>query len=166
MNAHMITLGAASLRRYFALGVLFALGALLLYLGLGARGAVVGQIALIVLGLAVLAAAWAFHQASARELVWDGQALQERDGRTLCTLDQIKSVDRGAFAFKPSNGFLLTLHSPAPRHWAPGLWWRWGRYIGVGGVTHAQYGKAMAEAIAIALSKDDDHGCASTCIRP
>jgi hypothetical protein len=62
-------------------------------------------------------------------------------------IDQIRSVERGVFAFKPSNGFTIRLKSKAPAAWQPGLWWRAGRSVGVGGVTSSTPAKFMAEQI-------------------
>jgi hypothetical protein len=67
--------------------------------------------------------------------------------------DEIKRVERGALAFKPSNGFLLTLEQPQPRAWVPGLWWRVGRRVGIGGITPAGEGRYMADQIAFRLSQ-------------
>jgi hypothetical protein len=62
-------------------------------------------------------------------------------------------VDRGTFAFKPSNGFLLRTETRQPRLWQPGLYWRTGRRIGVGGITRAAESKALADLIAIKLAE-------------
>ena len=70
-------------------------------------------------------------------------------------MGNIASVDRGAFAFKPSNGFTVRLKSPAPRAWLPGLWWRLGRRVGVGGATPGKAARDMADVITILL-KDPD----------
>ena len=56
-------------------------------------------------------------------------------------------MDRGAFAFKPSNGFMLKLSRKGPFAWEPGIWWRIGRRVGVGGVTPGTPAKVMAEMI-------------------
>jgi len=67
----------------------------------------------------------------------------------------IERVDRGVFAFKPSNGFLVRTREPSARAWRPGLWWRFGRRIGVGGVTSANQTKAMSEILAAMLAERD-----------
>ena len=66
-----------------------------------------------------------------------------------------RSVDRGLFAFKPSNGFVVVLSQGGWRGWAPGLWWRLGRRLGVGGVTSAAQAKAMAEILSIEIARRD-----------
>ena len=62
-------------------------------------------------------------------------------GPSLHNLKNIARVERGLFAFKPSNGFLILLNNPMSRAWHPGLWWRFGRRIGIGGVTPQAEGK-------------------------
>ena len=92
-------------------------------------------------------------QASTRywlELRSDG--LYRSSGDLICGLDEIASVNRGAFAFKPSNGFMLRLNVKTPRCWQPGLWWSLGDRVGVGGVTSANQTKAMAEIISAMIA--------------
>ena len=73
--------------------------------------------------------------------------LRTASGRVLTEVANIRSVDRGAFAFKPSNGFLVKLEEPRGASWAPGLWWQRGRLLGVGGVLRGGEARAMAEMI-------------------
>lgn len=79
------------------------------------------------------------------------------DGEWITSVADIEALDRGIFAFKPSNGFLMKVGSSAPARWRPGLWWRIGRRVGVGGVTAATQAKAMAEMIA-ALKHEQSEG--------
>ena len=65
------------------------------------------------------------------------------------------SVDRGAFAFQPSNGFLIRLRAGAERTWQPGMWWRIGTCVGVGGMTPGPQTKFMAETILAMITKRD-----------
>ena len=73
--------------------------------------------------------------------------LQDSSGMVLAQIDDVRSVQRGTFAFKPSNGFTPVLKIKKPRAWLLGLWWRIGRRVGVGGVTSAGQAKFMAERI-------------------
>ncbi|WP_263741758.1 hypothetical protein [Defluviimonas sp. WL0050] len=106
------------------------------------------QIMLVVFGLIALAGCVRMFRATGRGLVLTDEALMDTDGTLVARLDQIESVERGIFAFKPSNGFVLRLKSAQPRVWAPGLWWRLGRRVGVGGVISGSEGRAMADLIA------------------
>ena len=70
-------------------------------------------------------------------------------------IEEVEALERGLFAFKPSNGFLIRTRAPKPRGWQPGLWWRVGRRIGIGGVTSAGQAKAMSEIMAALLLERD-----------
>lgn len=141
----------SSMRRVMGVGALYGLGAVILYTvfvswsGLGA----------VVFGLILAAAAFAMaerlRQATKGRVLLTKDALVDDAGTVLIALDEIAGVDRGILAFKPSNGFVLTLKSKQPRGWAPGLWWRFGRFLGVGGAVSAGQTKFMAEQIVFAL---------------
>jgi hypothetical protein len=94
-------------------------------------------------------------QATDRRIILTRGGLFDSDGTCIAPLADIADVDRGVFAFKPSGGFVLRLTTAPGRAWAPGLWWRLGRRLGVGGVTGNAQGRAMAEMIAIVLSDRD-----------
>ena len=76
-------------------------------------------------------------------------------GQEIARLDQITGIDRGAMAFKPSNGFLLHLDHKPGRAWVPGLWWRFHKFVGIGGSTQSGPGKFMAEIIALKIAERD-----------
>ena len=91
---------------------------------------------------------------SSIELRRDG--LYDQDGTLIARIDNIKRMDRGILAFKPSNGFILLLTEPMPRAWRPGLWWRFGRRVGVGGVTSAGMTKGMSEILSTLMPSEAD----------
>jgi len=147
-HPHMdVRLSASAPRRFLGVAMLSVLGALLVYLAFS-MPAGIGQIVILLCGAFALSAAVILHRATGQVLVLTREALQVEGGPVLAQVADMVKVERGAFAFKPSNGFLLTVARPQPRGWAPGLYWRMGRRIGVGGVTGAPQSKAMAEAIA------------------
>jgi hypothetical protein len=76
----------------------------------------------------------------------------------IAALGDIQSMDRGFFAFKPSNGFLLKLRRGAggPRVWRPGLWWRMGGRIGIGGMTPGNQTKFMSDVLAAMMAERED----------
>ena len=153
------TLEPTIARRGFAVGVIAALGALLLYLAVtNPPQSPVWLVFLIGLGVVALWGAERLFRATDKRLELTRTELREAGGRVLARIDEIQGVDRGAFAFKPSNGFLLKLRQPAERVWAPGLWWRFGRRVGVGGVTPGSAAKNMAEALAIMIAERDGQG--------
>jgi len=140
-------------RRFLAIGMLIALGAVLVYLGLGSSAAgFVLQVLFLALGVGALLLAERVRRATAVSLELTETGLRESGGRMICAMADIATVERGAFAFKPSNGFVIRLKAAAPRAWAPGLWWRFGRRLGVGGVTSSAQARFMADMIAMRLA--------------
>jgi hypothetical protein len=79
-------------------------------------------------------------------LLTEAALIDSRDGE-ICRIDDIAQLNRGVFAVKPARGFVLSLSGAPGRHWVPGLWWRIGRSVGVGGMTGAAETKLMAEMI-------------------
>ncbi len=139
-------------RRFLAIGILMMLGGLLIYLALAQPpSSFVGQAFLLLGGGLVLYLAEHVRRATRLTIELADGRISDSTGRELCRLDEIKSVERGAFAFKPSNGFLIHLKHRKSRVWAPGLWWRTGRRVGIGGVTPVSQAKFMAEMIAYQL---------------
>lgn len=142
------TLQATMIRRLFAYGAIFALGALVIVLAFVQPPAFGWQVFLLLFGGGALVVAEKLRRATLLGLVLTNDELRDTAGQVLARLDNVRSVDRGAFAFKPSNGFILRLHEPQGRVWAPGLWWRFHTRVGVGGVTSSGPAKYMAEQIA------------------
>ena len=82
----------------------------------------------------------------------DGVLAWIDSGVELCRLEEIDGIERGLALFKPSSGFALRLKSERPRGWSPGLWWRIGNRVGVGGATPGRAGRNMADAIQGAIT--------------
>jgi hypothetical protein len=97
--------------------------------------------------------AYKLQLATTRKLFLTEEALTDSEGTMIARVEDIVAVNRGAFAMKPSNGFTLTLKNPAPRAWQPGLWWRLGRRVAVGGVTPGSQARPMADIIAIIIAR-------------
>ena len=95
----------------------------------------------------------AMRKSTSETLELTREELRESSGTVLAKVEDIVSIDRGAFAFKPSNGFLLRLSKPYKRDWRPGLWWRGGKRIGVGGMTPGRQTKYMSEIIAVMIAE-------------
>ncbi|MFP4275573.1 MAG: hypothetical protein ACLFRU_11165 [Paracoccaceae bacterium] len=147
---------ASGPRRVIALAMLVGLGGLLLYIAFATPPRVLGwQLFLLVAGAGALWLAERMRRATAGRLVLTARALTDADGTVLARIDELEKLDRGVFAFKPSSGFLLKLRHPGPAEWRPGLWWRLGRRVGVGGVTPRYQTRAMAELIELRLARRD-----------
>ncbi|MBE0414499.1 hypothetical protein [Yoonia sp.] len=144
---------ASPARRFFAITVLFGLGALFLYYGLVEPLPVKWMIVTLALGGMTLWWAEKLRRATRATIELTEEELRDTSGKVLARIEDIRAVERGALSFKPSNGFSLVLSAPQPRSWSPGLWWRIGRRVGVGGVTSGGQAKFMAEQIAFRLSQ-------------
>lgn len=145
---------ASGARRVIGVGSMMGLGALIVYVALTtADMAVVWKAVLLVTGIAGLVLAQLMWQSTGHALVLTQDGLSDSDGTVVARLDQIAKVDRGMFAMKPSNGFLVILKDPAPWAWRPGLWWRLGRRVAVGGVTAASQTRPVADIMTHLLTE-------------
>jgi len=136
-----------------AMVIVTGLGVLLLWLGLTLpEMAVVWRLFLILLGGATLVVADLLRRASALTISLTADRLIDSSGRELCRVADVVAVERSVFAFKPSNGFSVVLMNRQARGWAPGLWWRFGKRVGIGGVTPASQAKFMSEMLAAMLA--------------
>ena len=147
----LATLHASPPRRVLGVGMQAGLGLLLLYIAFATPPALVWQVFLIVVGLGSLWMAQRMWQVTALHLVLTREALCDSEGTVLARIDNIASVERGPFALKPSNGFMIKTIAPQARGWQPGVWWRIGRRVAVGGVTPGSQAKPMADIIAILI---------------
>lgn len=150
---------ASAPRRWMGVGMLALLGGLLLYIALATPPAPAWQIFLLVIGAAALWLAEKMRRATLFRIELTETQLRSSDGVVIAELDQIEAIDRGFFAFKPSNGFMIRTRTAAGgRSWQPGLWWRLGRRVGVGGVTPGAQGKTMSEILAAMIARREDGG--------
>ncbi len=145
----LVRLHPSAPRRVVGTGMLGALGGLLVWVAVRHPPAeMIWQLFLIGFGALTLWLAVRLWQSTAQGLELTAQELRETDsGRVLARVADMVSVDRGPFAVKPTAGFALHLRTPGPRAWRPGLWWRVGRRVGVGGVTHRHEARLMAEIL-------------------
>lgn len=88
--------------------------------------------------------------------------LRDSSGECIVMVADIDTLDRGFFAFKPSNGFLIRSRTPGSRVWRPGMWWRFGRRIGIGGVMPAPQTKMMSETLAMLIADQDSQDSQQT----
>lgn len=143
-------------RRWLGVGALMCLGVLLLWVAFSQPPALGWQIFLILLGVGALVLADGLRRSTARRIELTREALRDSSGQIIARVDNIRSMDRGAFAFKPSNGFLVRTNEPeGPRVWQPGMWWRLGKQIGIGGVTPGRQTKNMTAILDLLIAERD-----------
>ena len=148
----LATMAASPARRILGAGMLGSLGVLTLYMAMTAPPSPGWLVFLLVVGAASLWCGLRLWQATAHTIELTTTELRCTDGTLIARVEDLDNIDRGFFAFKPSNGFVLRSKRPAARAWYPGLWWRMGRRIGVGGVTPGQQGKTMSEILAAMMA--------------
>ncbi|MRU16467.1 hypothetical protein FDP25_13575 [Roseovarius sp. A21] len=142
-------ISASPARRVMGVLSMGALGVILVYVGFARPpDSFAWQIVLIVFGVAALFLADRMRRATAEVLELTRTELRSTDGTVIARVEEIEHLDRGFFAFKPSNGFLMRLSTKKKARWEPGLWWCLGRRVGIGGVTPGSQSKAMAEIMA------------------
>lgn len=153
MQEVRFTLRPSRARLWFAVAAQAGAGLVLVWIAvaLGEAGVVL-RAACAVAGGLLLWGLGRLRDAGSRALVLTEAGLADTKDGPICRLADIVRVERGAFAFKPARGFALRLAARGPRRWVPGLWWRTGRTIGVGGLTGAGETRIMAEMIEAAVA--------------
>jgi hypothetical protein len=136
-------------RRVIGTMVQVALGVVLISLAVSfPREQMALRLAMLVLGGLVFYGTYLTWRATAGGLVLTASGLRDDTGKLLAEIANVREVSRGAFALKPSHGFSLVLYRGMGFAWVPGLWWRIGKRVGIGGVTPSQPARFMAETIA------------------
>lgn len=149
-NEPIAMLRVSTARRIFGALIQGGLGVLLIGIAMQLPDpSAVGVAVLIGIGILALWLAQLSYRATGRQLILTRKKLHDSNGEVLARVEDIVSVDRGFFAFKPSNGFLLRLSTPGQRRWLPGLWWRMGTRVGVGGATSGKAAREMADLISL-----------------
>lgn len=147
------TITASPGRRILGIGSLWILSLLVIYVGVVRPPALGWQLFLFALGGGSIWIAEMMRRATALTLELTPEVLRDSSGEVVAKTKDIQSLDRGMFAFKPSNGFLLRLNTSDGRAWKPGLWWRLGNRVGVGGMTPGHQAKFMAEILSAMIAE-------------
>lgn len=147
----LAVIAASPVRRWIGVGMLAGVAVFAFWIVLAGAPSLAWQVFLVLTGGAALWLAERMRRATEARLELTATELRDSSGVRLALVEEIETVERGALAFKPSNGFMIRTRTPGSRIWRPGLWWRMGRRIGVGGVTPGHQGKLMADIIAAML---------------
>ncbi len=142
-------------RRFFGSGVLYVLGAVLIYIALATPPSPAFALFLVGVGAISLYGGYRMWHLTGRMIELTEDELRLSDGTLICKTADIHKVDRSFFAFKPSNGCLVTTGGSYPTTWSPGLLWRFGKRIGIGGVTSVSEGKIMADTLSAMIATRD-----------
>lgn len=150
----LATTRASGGRRMIGLTSLAALGLFLIYVAFTSSPGFGWQAFLLFMGGGAIWMADKMRRATAGAIELTPKVLRDSDGTIIAHVADIEHIDRGVFAFKPSNGFLLRTKSGTGDEtvWRPGLWWRVGRRVGVGGMTPGSQTKFMSEIISAMIA--------------
>ena len=147
---------ASPLRRWLGITMLGSLGGLSIYIALAQPPELAWQAFLLAFGLGSVWMAERMWRATHHRIELTREELRDTSGAVIAQVADITSMDRGFLAFKPSNGFLLRLSASQGRVWRPGLWWRMGRRVGVGGVAPGNQTRMMSDMLAMMLAERGD----------
>jgi len=129
----------------FSLGLpAFLIAALLVQ---GAITNVLSVILLLIVAAVFGSAAYRMATVPDAGIVFDGHSLSTEDGVLLAAIEDIAEVQTGIFAMRPSNGFTLIMKKAGKMPTRPGIYWRQGRHMGVGGLLRAAEAKSIGKAI-------------------
>lgn len=148
MDNIRLTLSPSRPRLWFAVGALAALTLALAWLALAQPLPGAGwRAGLLAACLPLVFAIRGLVGAGRRVLILTREGLFDSVAGEVARIGDIARVERGIFALRPARGFALRLARPLGRRWVPGLWWRFGRNLGVGGLTGAAETRLMAEVL-------------------
>lgn len=148
-------ISVSPVRRWLGVGILAGIGVMVFYFAFTTSPEFTAQLFLIVVGLLAFWMSDKMRRATGLWIELTETELRDSAGTLIARVEDIQSVDAGILAFKPSNGFLVRTTTKQPRIWHPGLWWRVGRSIGIGGVTPGSQTKSMSQIITMMIAMRD-----------
>lgn len=149
----LLQIAPAPMRRAAVAGVTAFLGLWGLWLALSDAAAATGpRLLLAVVGVGATLGAVTLWRATDVTLTLNDEGLTDSRGRVLARMDEIVAVERGALSLAPTGGFVLRLVAPGPACWVPGVWWRIGTRVGIGGTTPRLMTREMALLIEAMLA--------------
>ena len=133
----LMKISPSAFRRWTAVLVFVVLGFVFLWLAIDGSGELGWRLFFAVFGAGSFWMSDLLRRSTMQEIELTRDEIRTTDGRVLTLLDNVRKVEKGAFAFKPSNGLLVRLKRPSGRGWAPGLWGQGGTHLGIAGVVSA-----------------------------
>ena len=126
---------------------------LLIYVVLTAPPSPGWQVFILMLGAGAVWFAIQMYRATASSVVLTRDGLHDGDGTLIVNLADIRHVDRSFFAFKPSHGVILRTRGGLGFQWRPGLWWRLGTRVGIGGMTPRHHAKVLSDRLVVLMQE-------------
>lgn len=125
----------APARRFVAMALSALIGLWMIYVGLWLDvPSTLWRAGLVAVGGLALVQAVRIRAIAVPGIELTATELREIGGRRIAALDGVVEVQRSFGLFKPMNGFVLHLAAPARAAMVPGVWWRFGRRVAVGGM--------------------------------
>ncbi len=154
-----LELRASPVRRGLACGIVAALGVAVLHSGFTAEAlSGLTRAMVLAIGALILWLSVELWRSTARGLALRDGVLCDLRGTPIARLDEIERLVRGPFAVKPSQGIVLVLRDRGPAAWVPGVWWRLGRRVGIGGMTPKAETKVLADLLEHAVAAREKGG--------
>lgn len=147
-EAVLARLEPSPFRRGLGISMQVAMAGFLIWLALELPREVMAQrIGMLLFAALLIYGAYLTWRATATGIMLTASGLRDGSGRVLAEMVNIRDVSRGALSMRPSQGFSVLLHDRMSVAWVPGLWWRFGKRVGIGGLTQPALAKHMAETI-------------------
>lgn len=148
MTQSLQELRASKIRRVLACGVLVVIGGMFWWVGMQddqmgwpSRAMMAGFGALWLWG------AFELWRGTAGAVILNDTGIVDSSGAQVTSIENIAAIERGIVSMKPSHGMLLKLSESGSAKWVPGLWWRLGARVGIGGLTAKRDTRLFAEAL-------------------
>ena len=152
-EAVLARLDPSPFRRVLGIAILLAMAGFLIWITFRLPGELMVQrVGTLLFAALLFVNAYVTWRATKVGIVLTESGLRDGTGRVLAEVANIREVARGALSMRPSQGFTVVLRSGMTVAWVPGLWWRVGKRVGIGGLTPPGPAKLMAEAISALLA--------------
>ena len=69
------------------------------------------------------------------------------DGSVICKIDDIERIDVSPYTFKSANGFIVILKTKSSFKSIPGLYWRLGKRLSIGGLVSKNESKFLSQTL-------------------
>ena len=69
------------------------------------------------------------------------------DGSVICEIDDIERIDVSPYTFKSANGFIVILKTKSSFKSIPGLYWRLGKRLSIGGLVSKNESKFLSQTL-------------------
>ena len=142
-------------RRIFGIIILCLVAVIMMNYAFGDKAqSIVLRFILLLMAVVFLWQAQANLRFIGAALILKREGLFDDQGALICSLSNINQIDRGWISFKPSNGLLVRMHKPMALKWSPGLYWRFGKSLGIGGMVSPVLTKEMSDKLLLLMQEN------------